>query len=98
MPSDDVSDQRLEDLIEEIRRSGNQRKRTPNSETGPSRLLSHMSWFLALATFLVVLGSIRGRMSDQLSSIIIAALVAAIVLFLTQLVISFVMARRKEGQ
>ncbi len=95
-PNNDEFDQRLEDLRERMRDSSSQRERVARVEGKPSRFLGHLSWLLALMAFLGVLGGMWGRVAlDPFRSCIVAALVAAIVLFFGQLIISLVMKKMR---
>ncbi len=97
MPTDDKFDQRLEDLRKKITRSGDQagiRACVKATSSRPNRSI----WLLVLFTFLAVFLHMWSRMPlDPVASAIMAALVAAIVLFLTQLVISLLTVNRKEA-
>jgi hypothetical protein len=93
MPADDEFEERWEDLKKEI----DQRKRFDRVEVKSSRLF-RLNRVLALLTFFGVLWvTWEGTPSDLLRSIVIAALAAATILFVVQLVIALVIARVRKG-
>jgi len=92
MPADDEFEERWEDIKKEI----DQRKRLDRLEV-KSSLLFRVNEVLALLTFFGVLWVTWERTpSDLLRSIVIAALAAASILFIVQLMISFVIARLRK--
>ncbi len=85
MLTDDRFDQRLEELRKEILRSGEKGKKTGGAKVKVSRLDLPI-WLLALSTFVGAIGYMWHRMPiNRLGSFIIAALIAAIALFIMQL-------------
>ena len=99
MSPNDVSDQGLEALIEKIRNSDGQSQKRGRAEALRSRLLRHLSWILASLTSLTVFRSMWDKRTlDLPKSIMVSILVAAFVLSLVQMVISFAAPRRNEGR
>ena len=99
MSANDAFSQGLEELLEKIRNSDVLLEKRSRAEALRSRLFRHLSWILAIPTFLGVLGGLWDRTISGLpKSIIASILAAAFVLFFVQIVISFAATRKNEGQ